>query len=139
MYRSGMPPATGPETLVFTTEGKGLPYTPRGMARLPDGTFVFQMSEPTAPLYALSSTGAPLGTWPVTYPVGRVQWSNTDGLDAIDANHLVRTGFHNAGVNCDADGNNCQHAGIEVLERMMSGAAPTVPSGGFDSRFGAWQ
>jgi hypothetical protein len=115
-----LPPATGPETLVFTTEGKGLPYTPRGMARTPDGTFVFQMSEPTAPLYALSATGAPVGTWPVTYPAGKIQWSNTDGLDAIDANHLVRTGWLNVGINCDATGNNCQYSGIEVLEKKTA-------------------
>ena len=115
-----LPPAAVGETLLFTTEGKGIPYTPRGMAHLPDGSFVFQVAEVLAPLYVFDATGAPVAQWSVSYPAGMVQWSNTDGLEAIDATHFVRTGWSNAPLNCDASGNHCQQSGLDILEKKSA-------------------
>jgi len=55
----------------------------------------------------------------VVYPAGKIRWDGTDGLEAIDATHLVRTGWLNAPINCDPadpDGTSCVESGIEVLE-----------------------
>jgi hypothetical protein len=115
-----LPPAKGAETLVFSLFGKGVPYTPRGVARMPDGSFVFQLSEPTSPLYAFTAMGTANGTWPITYAAGLIQWDATDGIEAIDATHLVRTGWSNTPLNCDAMGNNCTQSGLDILTRTIN-------------------
>jgi hypothetical protein len=114
-----LPPAVATETLVFTTQGKGVPYSPRGVARLPDGTFAFQLSETSAPLYLFGPSGAAMGTWPVSYAPGLTPFDNTDGIEAIDATHFVRTGWSGAGINCDPDGN-CMHGGIDFMTRTIN-------------------
>lgn len=115
-----LPPAAVSERVVFSLEGKGLPSTPVGMARTPDGSFAFQLSDTGAPLYVFSATGAALGTWPVSYPAGTTQWSNTDGIEAIDATHFVRTGWANRPFKCDASGNHCQQSGLDILEKKSA-------------------
>jgi hypothetical protein len=120
-----LPPAAVSETVVFSLEGKGVDYTPRGMARMPDGSFVFQLAEVLTPLYSFSATGAPLGRWPISYPAGTTQWDNTDGLEAIDATHLVRTGWLNKPIGCDAAGDHCKQSGIEILEKKTAADGST--------------
>jgi hypothetical protein len=120
-----LPPAAVRETVVFSLDGKGVPYTPRGMARMPDGSFVFQLSEVTAPLYAFSATGAPLAQWAVSYPAGTNQWDNTDGIEAIDATHLVRTGWSNRPFGCDATGAHCKQSGLDILEKRTAADGST--------------
>jgi DNA-binding beta-propeller fold protein YncE len=112
----GIPPAAPSETVLFSVEGKGPPYSPRGMAVLPDGRFVFQVAEMTEPLHVFDAAGNHLATWPqAPLPAGAVAWSNTDGMDAIDATHLVRTGFQDAGFHCDTDGENCSFSGLDIV------------------------
>ena len=112
-----LPPAAPSETFRFSLRGQGgLTSTPRGLARLPNGTFVVQQFEIDQPLRTFSAAGAFLASWPVVYPPGTVRWDSTDGLEAIDATHLVRTGFLNAPINCDASGLGCVQAGIEILQ-----------------------
>src|SRR5262249_47254436 len=92
------------------------------MATLPDGRFVFQVAEMDAPLHVFDAAGNHVDTWTqAPLPAGMFAWSNTDGLDAIDATHLVRTGFSNVGVNCDASGN-CTFSGIDILTVEPAGA-----------------
>jgi hypothetical protein len=106
----------GTETVLFSLEGKGgMPYSPRGLARLPNGNFVAQVSETFQPVWLFDGAGNFLATDNVSYPAGTVVWDFSDGLEAIDATHLVRTGFLNTPINCDASGNNCTQSGIEVL------------------------
>jgi hypothetical protein len=121
-----LPPAAVKETVVFSLDGKGVPYTPRGMARMPDGSFVFQLSEVSAPLYAFSATGAALGQWAVSYPAGTTQWDNTDGLEAVDATHLVRTGWVQRPNGCDATGAHCKQSGLDILEKRTAADGSTV-------------
>ena len=118
-----LPPAPVGETVLFSLEGKGLPYTPRGIARTPDGSFVVQMGETLEPLYVFSATGARADRWRVSYPAGTTQWSYTDGIEAIDATHFVRTGWLNRPIDCDADGSHCKQAGIEILEKKSADGA----------------
>ena len=120
-----LPPAAVGESVLFSLEGKGVPYTPRGMARTPDGNFVFQLGETAAPLYVFSAAGAPLGKWPVSYPAGTTQWDNTDGMEAIDATHFVRTGWLNRPIACDASGDHCKQSGIEILETKTAADGST--------------
>lgn len=124
--RLTLPPAPVGETLVFTTEGKGVPYTPRGMAHLPDGSFVFQLAEANAPLYAFDAGGTLTGRWSVQYPAGMHVWDYTDGLEAIDATHLVRSGWANLPFNCDAAGDHCQESAIEILEKQTAPDGSTI-------------
>lgn len=123
----GLPPGPRSETVLFSVEGKGLPYSPRGMATLPGGRFVFQVSELDAPLHVFDGAGNHTDTWTqAPLAAGFVAWSNTDGLDAIDATHLVRTGFLDAGFNCDADGAGCTFSGIDVLTVEPAGGGSRV-------------
>jgi hypothetical protein len=97
------------------------------MATLPGGRFVFQVAELDAPLHVFDGAGNHTDTWTqAPLPAGLVAWSNTDGLDAIDATHLVRTGFLDVGFNCDADGENCTFSGIDVLTVEPAGAGSRV-------------
>ncbi len=112
-----LPPAAPSETFRFSLRGKGgLPYAPRGLARLPDGRFVAQLFETFEPLRTFSQDGDFLESWPVVYPAGTIRWDGTDGLEAVDATHLVRTVWLNVPIDCDEDGAGCIQAGIEVLE-----------------------
>jgi hypothetical protein len=120
-----LPPAPVSETVVFSLEGKGLPYTPLGMARMPDGSFVFQLSDPSAPLYVFSAAGANLDRWGVTYPATTHAWNFTDGLEAIDATHLVRTGYANRPFDCDANGDHCKQSGLDILEKRTAADGST--------------
>lgn len=118
--RIGVPPLAPSEAVVFSMEGKGgLPYSPRGLAAMPDGTFVAQVAETDAPLRLFDGAGNFVESWAVVYPSGTRRPDSTDGLDPIDASHLVRTGFFNNGFDCDADGN-CTQALIETLERFTA-------------------
>lgn len=118
----GVPPAAPSETVLFSVEGKGPPYSPRGMATLPDGSFVFQVAELDAPLHVFDAAGNHLATWTqAPLPAGLVAWSNTDGLDAIDATHLVRTGFLDVGFNCDVNGESCSFSGLDILTIQPAG------------------
>lgn len=115
--RIALPPAAPGETVLFSTQGKGgLPSSPRGLAALPDGSFVVQIGDPGAPLRLFGATGTFLESWPVVYPSTAVRFDTTDGLEAIDATHLVRTGVLNAPINCDASGAGCLQAGLDILE-----------------------
>jgi hypothetical protein len=116
-----LPPAPVGETVLFSLEGKGLPYTPLGLARTPDGNFIAQVSEVLEPLYVFTATGERADRWRVSYPVSMTQWNNTDAIEAIDATHFVRTGWLNRPIGCDADGLHCKQSGIEILEKK-SGA-----------------
>lgn len=115
-----LPPAAVGETVLFSVEGKGVPYTPRGMAHLPDGRFVFQVAEVLSPLYVFDAMGAPVAQWGVSYPAGTTQWSNSDGLEAIDATHFVRTGWSNKPFGCDASGAHCKQSGLDILEKKTA-------------------
>jgi hypothetical protein len=121
-----LPPAPVGETLLFSLEGKGVPYTPRGMAHLPDGSFVFQLAEANAPLYVFDGAGNNGARWAVQYPASAHVWDYTDGLEAIDATHLVRTGWANKPFNCDANGDHCQQSGIEILEKQAAPDGSTI-------------
>ena len=112
-----LPPAAPSETVVFSTRGKGgLTGTPRGLAAMPDGSFAVQVNATTEPLRHFSATGDFLENWPVIYPGSAIRFDNTDGLEAIDATHLVRTGLLNAPINCDDTGAHCVQAGLDILE-----------------------
>jgi hypothetical protein len=108
-----VPPAGGggvaTETTLFSLEGVGgvdaLPYTPRGLAQLPDGRLVAQIGESAEPLRVYNANGSFAASWPVEYADGIEPWSWTDGLDAFDAN-LVRTIYDNA----------TGRTGLEILE-----------------------
>ena len=105
-----VPPATQSSTTLFRLAGSGLPYSPRGLAATTTG-FVVQVSEPGA-LYFYDGT-TPLTTWPVDYGADQIRWTYTDGLEAIDDTHFVRTGWLDTPVQCETT---CVQAGIEVLE-----------------------
>ncbi|HEX6837242.1 MAG TPA: hypothetical protein VF334_11750 [Polyangia bacterium] len=115
-----LPPAVVGETVLFSLEGKGVPYTPRGMAHTPDGNFEFQLAEPLSPLYVFNAVGAPVAQWAVSYPAGTTLWSNTDGLEAIDASHFVRTGWSNRPFGCDASGAHCKQSGLDILTKKTA-------------------
>lgn len=115
--RIALPPAAPSETLVFSTRGKGgLTASPRGLAAMPDGSFVVQLSATNEPLRQFSATGDFVESWPVVYPPSAFHFDITDGLEAIDATHLVRTGELNAPVNCDDTGAHCVQSGLDILE-----------------------
>lgn len=119
----GVPPAAASETVLFSVEGKGPPYSPRGMATLSDGSFVFQVAELEEPLHVFDVAGNHLATWTqAPLPAGLIAWSNTDGLDAIDATHLVRTGFLDVGFNCDINGESCSFSGLDILTIQPAGS-----------------
>ena len=125
-----LPPTGGGGTpttsMLFSTRTSPLPYTPRGMARLPDGRFVFQVAESNGPLQVFDGAGNWLESWPVQRDPGMIQFDSTDGLERIDATHLVRTAFLNVPLNCpDFEGPDCIQSAIEILE-LRSG-----PSGNF--------
>lgn len=127
----GLPPAAPTETLRFSMQGQGgLTETPRGLAHLPDGRFVAQQFEIDQPLRAFTATGAFEARWPVVYPAGKIHWNSTDGLEAIDATHLVRTGWLDEAINCDPSdpgGASCIESGIEVLELVAdTNGAPAL-------------
>src|ERR1043165_1607168 len=123
----GLPPGPHEETVLFSVEGKGLPYSPRGMAALPDGRFVFPVAALDQPLHVFDAAGNPLDAWTqAPLAPGFVAWSSTDGLDAVDATHLVRTGLAETGFNCDADGENCTFSGIDVLAVEPAGGGSSV-------------
>lgn len=115
--RIALPPAAPSETVLFSTQGKGgLPGSPRGLAALPDGSFVVQVGDPAEPLRLFGATGAFLESWPVVYPSTAIRFDTTDGLEAIDATHLVRTGVLDAPIHCDPSGAGCLQAGLDILE-----------------------
>ena len=125
-----LPPTGGggtpTSTMLFSTRTSPLPYTPRGMARMPDGRFVFQVAESNAPLQVFDGAGTWNESWPVQLDPGMTQFDSTDGLERIDATHLVRTAFLNVPLNCpDFEGPDCIQSAIEILE-LRSG-----PSGNF--------
>jgi hypothetical protein len=114
-------------TMLFSTQTAGvIPYTPRGMARLADGRWVFQVGESTQPLWVFTGGGVYVESWPVVLDPGMLQFDSTDGLERVDATHLVRTAFLNAPLNCpEFEGPSCIQSAIEILE-LRSG-----PSGNF--------
>jgi hypothetical protein len=114
------PSAMPTETTLFSVEGKGIPYSPRGMAHTSDGNFVFQLLDTASPLYVFNSSGNPIATWAVSYAAGKIQWNGTDGIEAVDATHLVRTGYLNAPINCDASNHGCVQAGLDILEKQVA-------------------
>src|SRR5262249_29610712 len=69
----------------------GLPSSPRGLARLPDGRLVAQVSETDQPLRVFDAAGNFVASWPIAYAAGQYHWDVTDGIEAIDSDHLVRT------------------------------------------------
>ncbi len=120
------PPGLPGESTLFSTQGKGnLPYTPRGLAVTPAGEFVFQLAEVDAPLRVFSGAGDFLASWPVVAPAGMIHWDNTDGIDSVDATHLVRTGWLNTAIGCDAAGAHCVQAGLDLLERKTAADGST--------------
>src|SRR5439155_3566234 len=124
--RLTLPPAPVTETVVFSIEGKGVPYTPRGMARTPDGNFVFQLGEAQSPLYVFGPTGDRLDRWRVSYPAGKTEWNVVDGLEAIDATHFVRTGWLNRPAGCDLSTGHCLQSGLEILEKKVADGAAFI-------------
>jgi hypothetical protein len=119
----GLPPGPPSETVMFSVEGKGLPHAPNGMATLPDGSFVFQVAELDQPLHVFDGAGNHLDTWTLApTPQGLLTWDFTDGLDAIDATHLVRTGFLNVPINCDVNNEHCTMGGIDILTIQPAGS-----------------
>ena len=127
-----LPPTGGggtPSTsFLFSTQTSGaLPYTPRGMARMADGRFVFQLSESSEALRVFGSAGAFLESWPVVLDPGMMQFDSTDGLERVDATHLVRTAFLNVPLDCpEFEGPECIQSGIEVLEIRPDGSGGSV-------------
>ncbi|HWO22462.1 MAG TPA: hypothetical protein VNO30_27075 [Kofleriaceae bacterium] len=122
-----LPPAAPTETFLFSVRGQGgITTTPRGLARLPSGIFVVQQPEIDQPLRTFSAAGAFLASWPVVYPADKIRWDATDGLEAIDGSHLVRTGYLNAPIGCDVNGANCIQAGIEILDLTVDGGGMPV-------------
>lgn len=115
-------------TFMFSTEASGaLPYTPRGMARMVDGRFVFQLSESNAALRVFAAGGAYIESWPVVLDPGMMQFDSTDGLDRVDATHLVRTAFLNTPLNCpEFEGPDCIQSALEVLEIRPDGGGGSV-------------
>ena len=114
-------------TLLFSTEGSPLPYTARGMARMPDGRFVFQVAESNGPLQAFDGAGNWLDSWPVVRDPGLIPFDSTDGLDRIDATRLVRTAFLNTPLNCpEFSGPECIQSAIEVLEIQPDGSGGSL-------------
>jgi hypothetical protein len=115
-------------TFIFSTQTAGsLPYTPRGMARMVDGRFVFQLSESNAALRVFASGGAFLESWPVVLDPGMMQFDSTDGLDRVDATHLVRTAFLNTPLDCpEFSGPDCIQSAIEILEIRPDGGGGSV-------------
>jgi hypothetical protein len=114
-----LPPAEPIEHPIFNMKGLGgLTTLPRGLARLPDGRFAVQQFEIDQPLrvFTPTPTGAVVEIWPVVYPPDKIRWDSTDGLEAIDGAHLVRTGFLNTPIHCDENGAGCVRSGIEILE-----------------------
>jgi hypothetical protein len=124
--RMTLPPAPVTETVLFSLEGKGVPYTPRGMAHMPDGSFVFQLAESSAPLYIFDAAGNGLGRWAVQYPASAHVFDYTDGLEAIDATRLVRTAWANRPFNCDANNDHCQQSALEILEKQTAPDGSTI-------------
>jgi hypothetical protein len=120
-----LPPAAQQETVLFSTEGKGPSYSPRGVASLADGTFVFGVAE-LSPVWHFSAGGALLETWPVL-PAGggMIVWDNTDGIATIDDSHFVRTGWLNLPIGCDANGNGCIQSGLDILEKQTAADGTT--------------
>jgi hypothetical protein len=118
---------TATTTQLFSASNAGvIPYTPRGMARMPDGRWVFQVGESTQPLWVFTGGGVFIESWPVQLDPGMLQFDGTDGLERVDATHLVRTAFLNAPLNCpEFEGPSCIQSAIEILE-LRSG-----PSGNF--------
>lgn len=117
IQRIALPPAAPSATLVFSTQGKGgLTGTPRGLAAMPNGSFVVQLTPSLEPLRHFDATGDTVELWSVRYPPGTTPFDATDGIEAIDATHLVRTGQLANPIACDADGANCKQSGIEILE-----------------------
>ena len=109
------------EVVAFSTQVVGAtPYSPRGMAQVADGigSHYFQVSEVLEPIARFDSTGNFVGSLPVIYPAGTVQWNFTDGLDGMDLTHLVRTGWLNVPTDCN--GEECQ-AGLDILELKTDG------------------
>jgi hypothetical protein len=70
-------------------------------------------------VWAYNSLGAHVDTWPVEYPTGMIVWDFTDGFDAVDDTHYVRTGWLNTPQGCDAEGAGCLQSAIEILERKQ--------------------
>ncbi len=113
-------------TMLFSTDSGQLPYTPRGMARLSDGRFVFQLSESWEDLRVFSAAGSFQQNWPVEVSAPMIAFDGTDGLERIDDTHLVRTAFLNTPLVCDDfEGPDCIQSAIEILE-VRSG-----PSGNY--------
>jgi len=127
----GLPPNGGggapSTTFLFSTQTSGaLPYTARGMARLADGRFVFQLAESTSALRVFSGAGTFLENWPVVLDPGMIQFDSTDGLERADATHLVRTAWLNTPTGCPGpEGPTCIQSALEILEQR------TGPTGNF--------
>jgi hypothetical protein len=103
-----LPPAAPSETVRLSMQGKGLPYTPRGMARLPSGNFVFQVGETFEPVWETDGAGNLVGARQVRYTGTRLPHDFADGLEAIDEDRLVGTVWFNAG-----------QSGFETLTRRV--------------------
>lgn len=114
-------------TFLFSTQTPGvIPYSPRGMARLADGRWAFQVSESTQSLWVFSSAGAYLESWPVQLDPGMIQFDITDGLERVDSTHLVRTAWLNTQQGCTEPGPSCIQAAIEILEMRTGGSGNYV-------------
>jgi hypothetical protein len=110
----------GTQTPLFSTQGPpaGIPYSPRGLAATPGGLLVFAVGEPFQNVWAFTEAGAFVETWNILpRPPGMLDPDFTDGFDAIDEEHFVRTGLVQQGFNCDENG--CaQNSLLEILEKV---------------------
>ncbi|MGN6110819.1 MAG: hypothetical protein ACTHU0_37300 [Kofleriaceae bacterium] len=117
-----VPPASGSPQTLFRIVHTGLPYPPRGLA-VAGGQFIVQLSEPSAPLSVYDGAGARVATWPVDYGPTAIRWTWTDGIEAIDDTHFVRTGWLDTPIQCETS---CVQSGIEVLELVNGPSGPRL-------------
>ena len=118
-----LPPAAGPATTIFTTLGKTtMTMSPRGLAVTPGGLLVFQGSdEYDQPVWVFDAAGNFIESWPILRGPGVQLLSNTDGLEAIDDGHFVRTNWLAA---CAADP--CNQTAIEIMDKVPFGSGSAL-------------
>lgn len=116
-----VPPSAASESVLFSTQS-ALAQTPRGLAVLADGRLAMQNTDPWN-VHLFSASGTFLGSLPVSFANATMpQAEFTDGLDPVDATHLVRTASSNSFHPCPVDENGCL-TWLEILELKTAGGA----------------